>query len=413
MNKELETLAVYGETSVGWDEHALINETVDEHGKPSPSASGFSVPDPRRPWRRAYDDAEVERLRTYLRESNGIRGLEICSPDEVERAARIFHRDGFVVVRDLLDAEHLHRFREGSAKALRQILEIPGAGKRKYMTETGRLPHRYSYGTCSASRQMLHEEVWASMIDLPTTTPILTEIFCGRDYSVLGAGGDLCLPGAVEYQHLHTDVRESNQVSEKRLAQAKALGIELKKAEDNGETSAGDRESEVRAEDLDVETCRRIIDFTPPMVTINFAMTNLTWENGPIRQVLGSHTWQMPPPPPRDEPEWMCLSTLVGAPAGAGVFRDNRAWHGATPNLGREIRALPNVEYSAPWISGERRKKSMPHHIWETLSPHAQRLSRPIKAEPREWPVGAGVMHPLASERRAVARRGHRHTPGG
>ena len=222
-----------------------------------------------------------------------------------------------------------------------------------------------------------------------------------------------CLPGAVEYQHLHTDVRESNQVSEKRVAQAKALGIEIKKAEDHGETSAGDREGKVRAEDLDVETCRRIIDFSPPMVTINFAMTDLTWENGPIRQIPGSHTWQLPPPPPRDEPEWMRLSTLVGAPAGAGVFRDNRAWHGATPNLGREIRALPNVEYGAPWISGEHRKKTMPHYIWETLSPHAQRLSRPIKAEPREWPMGAGVMHPLASERRAVARRGHRRTPAG
>ena len=418
MNKELETLAVYGETSVGWDEHALINETVDEHGKPSPSASGFSVPDP--PALRGdarTTTAEVERLRTYLRESNGIRGLEICSPDDVERAARIFHRDGFVVVRDLLDAEHLHRFREGSAKALRQILEIPGAGKRKYMTETGRLPHRYSYGTCSASRQMLHEEVWASMIDLPTTTPILIEIFGGSDYSVLGAGGDLCLPGAVEYQHLHTDVRESNQVSEKRVAQAKALGIELKKAEDHGETSAGDRESEVRAEDLDVETCRRIIDFTPPMVTINFAMTNLTWENGPIRQVLGSHTWQMPPPPPRDEPEWMCLSTLVGAPAGAGVFRDNRAWHGATPNLGREIRALPNVEYSAPWISGERRKKSMPHHIWETLLRRthndSRARSRPNRASGRWAPASCTRLRANAAPSRDVDTGDPVPTPGG
>lgn len=413
MNKELETLAVHGETSVGWDDHARINETVDEHGNPSSSDSGFGVSDPRAPRRRAYDDPEVERLRAYLKGNNGIRGLEICSPDEVERAARIFHRDGFVVVRDLLDRERLQQFREGSARALRQLLEISGTGKRKYMAETGRLPHRYSFGTSSASRQLLHEEVWASMIDLPTTTPILIEIFGSLDYSVLGAGGDLCLPGAVEYQHLHMDIRESNHVTEKRLAQAKAMGIEMKTAENDGQPSTGDRTSQIRAEDLDLATRRRIVDFTPPMVTINFALTDLTWENGPVRQIPGSHTWQMPPLPPKDEPEWMRLSTLVGAPAGAGVFRDNRAWHGGTPNLSRKIRALPNVEYGAPWIAGDRRRQTMPHHIWETLTAHAQRLSRPIRAEPGEWPAGAGVMHPLKSERQATVERGEKRTRPG
>ena len=406
MNRELETLAVHGDTGVGWDEHTPINETVDEHGNPSRDTARFHASDSRAPGHRAYDDPEVERLREYLRENNGIRGLEICTPGEVERAARIFHRDGFVVVRDVLDAEQLARFREGSARALRQILEIRGVGKRKYMTESGRLPHRYSYGTSSASRQLLHEDVWASMIDLPTTTPILIEIFGGPGYSVLGAGGDLCLPGAVEYQQLHADFRESNEVPVKRVAQAEAMGIEIDNPEIGGDPSG------IPSETLDLVTQRRIVDFTPPVVTINFAMTDLTWKNGPIRQIPGSHTWQMPPLPPEDEPEWMRLSTLVGAPAGSGVFRDNRAWHGGTPNLSREIRALPNVEYGAPWIAGDRRKKTMPHHVWETLSPHARQLARAIKAEPQEWPVGAGILHPLSAERRAVAQRAHKRSRG-
>ena len=103
---------------------------------------------------------------------------------------------------------------------------------------------------------------------------------------------------------------------------------------------------------------------------------------------------------PADEPEWMRLSTLVGAPAGAGVFRDNRAWHGATPNLSREVRAMPNVEYGAPTVSAERfKRKTMPHEVWESLSPHAQRLCRLVKEEPGVWPAGAGVMHPLANKR--------------
>ena len=390
LEKEIASLTVHGDCDVGWDAGTPVNETVDEAGKPNPPQRGFGVADPRAPARRAYDDPGVQRLRAHLRRHNGIRGVEICTPSEVERAARIFHRDGFVVVRDLLDAEHLARFREGSARALRDILQVPGTGARKYMTESGRLPHRYSYGTSSASRQMLHETEWASMIDLPTTTPILTEIFGSEDYLVLGAGGDLCLPGAVEYQHLHADVGESNRITDERLAAARAIGVEIG--------------TEEGTDELDLVTRRRIIDFTPPVVTINFAMCDLTWENGPIRQILGSHTWQMRPPPPADEPDWMRLSTLVGAPAGAGVIRDNRAWHGATPNLGREVRALPNVEYGAPWLAGrERMKKTMPHRIWTTLSPHAQHLSRYIKAAPGVWPAGAGVMHPLASKRREAA----------
>lgn len=79
---------------------------------------------------------------------------------------------------------------------------------------------------------------------------------------------------------------------------------------------------------------------------------------------------------------------------------DNRGWHGATPNLSREIRALPDVEYGAPWLPTGRLVRTMPHEIWETLSPHAQAISRHVKAAPGVWPAGAGVMHPLLSGRR-------------
>ena len=387
----LAALAVYGDTDVGWDAATPVNETVDEHGRPPTEERGFGVPDPRAPKRRVYDDPEVEALRGQLQRENGIRGLEICAPEEVDRAARIFHRDGFVVVRDLLDAEHLAQFRAGSARVLRDILSVRGPGGRKYTTETGRLPHRYSYGTSSASRQMLHEAEWAAMVDLPATTPILAAIFGSMDYLVVGAGGDLCLPGAVEYQHLHADVAESNALSPERIEAARGLGIEVR------QDAAGEIENATR---------RRIVDFTPPIVTINFAMCELTWENGPIRQIPGSHAWPMRPSPPAEEPAWMRYSTLVGAPAGAGVFRDNRAWHGATPNLSREIRALPNVEYGAPWLPRHKgAKPTMPHALWETLTPHGQHICRRVKAAPDVWPAGAGVMHPLAAQRRAAAQR--------
>src|SRR5580692_9996544 len=230
-----ESLKVIGETHVGWCAATPPNETTDEDGRPLVRTVGFTAADPRAPGRRVYDDPEVVALREHLRANNGLPGLEIVGPDEIERAKRIFLRDGFVVVRDLLDPDTLETMREASARVLAQILAIPGFGGRKYMTESGRLPHRYSYGTASASRQLLHEPEWAAIVDLPATTPILTALFGGDDYWVIGAGGDLCLPGAIEYQTLHSDTRETYELTSERLAQAQRMGVELRR-EEGGET---------------------------------------------------------------------------------------------------------------------------------------------------------------------------------
>ncbi len=386
---EIDDIKVFGETGVGWCASTLPNETVDDMGRPFVQEKGFTAADPRAPKRRVYDDPGVCSLREHLRAHNGIRGLEILEPHETERAAQVFFRDGFVVVRDVLSAAELERFRDASARVLKQILEIPGVGGRKYLTESYRLPHRYSYGTASASRHLLHDKVWASTIDLPTTTPILTRIFGGPDYKVLGAGGDLCLPGAIEYQALHSDGdREHFQMPPARIEQARRLGIELR-AED-------------AAAEQDYRTLQRIIERTPPVVTVNFLMTAMTSENGPIRQIPGTQGRAGYPPSPANEPEWMRLSTLVGAPAGAAIFRDTRAWHGGTPNLSREVRAMPNVEYMAPWYEDPNFQPAMPYEVWATLSPHAQQISMLTRFSPGVWPAGAGVMHPLAKDRRAA-----------
>jgi hypothetical protein len=391
-------LRVYGQTEVGWCVATPPNETTDEDGHPLIRSEGFTAADPRAPRRRAYDDPDVCALRERLRLHNGLPGLEIVGPDEIERARRIFFRDGFVVVRDLLDPDALATLREASARVLRQILDIPGFGGRKYVTETARLPHRYSYGTASASRQLLHEPEWAGMIDLATTTPLLTSLFGGDNYWVIGAGGDLCLPGAIEYQTLHSDNRETFELPPERLAHAQRMGIELRR---------GDSAEEA----LDDRTRQLIYERTPPRITINFLMSDLTFENGPIRQIPGTQARPGSPPTQADEPEWMRLSTLVGAPAGAGVFRDPRAWHGGTPNLSREIRAMPNVEYAAPWHAAAAFKLSMPHAVWEGLGDHARKITARIKTAPGEWPAGAGVMHPLAN-RRSEAKGAPSDVPG-
>src|SRR5262249_15619838 len=153
----------------------------------------------------------------------------------------------------------------------------------------------------SASRHLLHEPEWAEMIDLATTTPLLEAIMGGSDYYVLGAGGDLCLPGAIEYQTLHSDWRESFKLTPARLAHAARMGVALD-SEDPGQLSS--------------QTRQLVYERTPPAVTINFFMCDLTWENGPIRQIPGTQTRADAPPSLHEEPEWMRLSTLVGAKAG-------------------------------------------------------------------------------------------------
>ena len=304
---------MHGETSVGWCAATAANEFVDKDGVPYVERPEHVQPDPRAPSRRVWDDPEVEALRARLRQENGLRGLEIVSPHEVARAARIFFRDGFVVVRDVLGPHRLSRFRQAGAKVLRQILESPGQGGRKYVTETGRLPHRYSYGTASASRQLLHEEAWASMIDLPTTTPILTAIFAGEDYQVIGAGGDLCLPGAIEYQALHADFPPDWTLSEARIETARRLGLTLA-PDPSGEGPAA-------------QSRQLVFEHTPPWVTVNFLMSDFTWENGPIRQIPGTQALAQKPPRLADEPEWMRLSTLVGAHAGTAQVLAARIAH--------------------------------------------------------------------------------------
>ena len=392
MNSELDGLRVYGESSVGWDAMTPPNEILDEFGVPA-QGPGFGEGDPRVPSRRVYDDVEVCALRERLRAGNGMPGLEICTPDEVARAARIYRRDGFVVVRDLLDAAQLDRIRTGCAEVLAEMLAQPGCEGRKYVAESGRLAHRYCYGTTSSSRQMLHHPAWAQMIDLPRATPILKEVFGTDDYLVWGAGGDLSLPGSIEYQHLHTDGVDAQSAGDgdRRLAFARRQGLDI----DFGKSFA----------ELDFRTQRLVMDRTPGGVTINFAVTDLTWENGPIRQIPGTHTATQPPPLPEHEPEWMRLSTLVGAPAGAGILRDTRAWHGATPNLSREIRALPSVEFAAGWRGGRGFQKTMPFEVWASLTPHGRRICRFVKQAPGVWPHGAGDTQPLASKRRESYRK--------
>ncbi len=341
----------------------LATEVGDVDIETTPEHRNLVEGDPKcATWTRAYDDPDVTALRTHLSANNGIVGLDVVEPGDVERATRIFHRDGFVAVADALNAEQLDRLRAGVDDVVATLLEADpdaavGGG-------AGGLPHRYSFGGTSASRHMFHRPEWTQLIDLPTTTPILEAIFGSPDYIVYGSGGDLALPGAIEYQGLHADTVWTE-------LHDPVGGVSMR-------------------------------DLPTPVLHINFATVDLTPINGPIRVIPGTHRSRAPIPTIADEPEWMQLSTVCPLPAGSAIVRDARCWHSGTPNLSREVRAMPNVEYMAPWFRSEALIRSMSYDVWQGLSDHAQRISRYVVCNPGEAVIGEGVNHPRRSERERV-----------
>jgi len=313
-------------------------------------------------WTRSYDDPNVVALRERLRDRNGIPGLEVVEAGDVERATAIFHRDGFVAVTNALAPEQLERLRRGVDEVTAALLELDpeaavGGG-------AGGLPHRYSFGGTSVSRHMFHRPEWAELIDLPTTTPILSSIFDSPEYIVYGSGGELTLPGAIEYQGLHSDT--------------------------------------VWTEIHDPHGTVTMRDLPTPVIAVNFPTTDLTAINGPIRVLPGTHRSRAAIPTLADEPEWMRLSTVCPLPAGSAIIRDARCWHSGTPNLSREIRAMPNVEYMAPWFRSEALIRSMSYETWSSLSPHAQRISRCVVCDQGETVIGEGINHPRRAERERI-----------
>ncbi len=293
---------------------------------------------------------ELVEKRTYLEAHNGIRGLEIVSPEEVDRATRIFYRDGFVVVKNVLNPDQLKLIQQGCDRVIHEIMALD----RNRVGNRG--SHRYSFGSSSRTGHQVHNPEWAMLIDLPTVTPILTSIFGSPDYIARGGGGDFCLPGAVDYQPIHSDMGARRIFKNEETGQEFTVGSFL------------DPSGNMTYRDL---PC--------PYVACNFLMVDFTAINGPLRQIPGTQHSHEEIPTLEEEPEWMKLSTLCPAQAGSVVIRDPRAWHGGTPNLSDRVRAIPNIEYYAPWFR-EPMPLSMPRDIYDSLSEHGQKICRYIVA---------------------------------
>ena len=145
-------------------------------------------------WRGEYrwDSPEVVALRERLQQHAGIQGLEIVDPDTdpdyAARAAEQFHRDGFVIVANVLDDARLATIRQGCADTIREMVALDPemAGNRG--------SHRYSFGSAPAHFGL--QEYWSVLIDPPVLSEVLTAVFGTPDYLTGSASscGDYNVP---------------------------------------------------------------------------------------------------------------------------------------------------------------------------------------------------------------------------
>ena len=296
----------------------------------------------------AFDAAEHAALRQQLEANTGIRGLEIVSPGNLARALELFRRDGFVVIADVLNTEQTAFLASGCNEVVAEVLALDhGCGG-------NRGSHRYSFGGSSLTRSQLHRPEWQMLLQVPLVDEFVSAIFGSADCVLRAASGDFCLPGAVGYQPLHSDVGDWRGAS---ITPFSAFH------DPRGQLS--------------------IRDLPCPYVCVNFLPQEITRLNGPTRQIPGTQHSRALIPSLEDEPEWMRLSTVCPAPAGAIMVRDVRAWHGGTPNISDAMRAIPNLEFYAPWFR-EPIVPGISYQAFKQLSERAQQLTRLCVADSSE-----------------------------
>ena len=192
------------------------------------------------------------------------------------------------------------------------------------------------------------------LLEIDEVHTLLNAIFGSPDYSLRAGSGDFCLPGATDYQPLHPDTRDW---------------------EDSKTTPFNSF--------IDPRGHMSLRDLPSPYICVNFLPQDVTKLNGPTRQIPGTQNSRARIPNLKYEPEWMRLSTVCPAPAGAIMIRDVRAWHGGTPNVSDAIRSIPNLEFYAPWFR-EPMVPGITYQDYKKLSERGQRLAKFCVADSSE-----------------------------
>lgn len=253
-------------------------------------------------------------------------GLQVDALDvsQTAEAAKVFHRDGFVVLKGVLSPEQV-KFMSGGVD--RVIAEQTGADPER---KGNRGHHRYSFGN-----RVMHPE-WAMLCDLPGVLGMIDAIWGSKDYTCTGAGGDYSLPTA-EIQPLHQDMGDFYN----------------------------DPWREVTFQ-----------DGPTGFIVVNFLATPFNRVNGAIRFVPCTHRSRAPVPTLEEEPTWMRNNIICGEP-GDAIVRDVRCWHGGTANNSTKPRVMTSAGYMAPWRRAIEHSE-LPRALYDKMSERGQQLCRLI-----------------------------------
>ncbi len=250
--------------------------------------------------------------------------IDLLAGSEVDRATKIFHRDGFVAIKNALTPAQLEFARAGAARVIKEQLDADPERK------GNRGSYRYSFGP------QTHHPEWAMLIDLPDILNIVEKIWSSSHFNCSGAGGDYSLPGA-QMQPLHKDMGDFFQ---------------------------------------DPQGVVTFHDPIAPFIVVNFLMVDFNKTVGGTRFVPCTQRHRGPIPSVEEEPRWM-QNSIIHAPAGTALVRDVRCWHGGPPNNSDITRPMTSVGYFAPWFHGGF-TRHLPKAQYEKLSKRGQEICKYI-----------------------------------
>jgi hypothetical protein len=253
--------------------------------------------------------------------------IDLLEVTEVDRAAKIFHRDGFVAIKNALTPDQLAFARAGAARVIKEQTDADPDRK------GNRGSYRYSFGA------QTHHPEWAMLIDLPDILKIVEKIWGSPNFTCTGAGGDYSLPGA-QMQPLHKDMGDFFQ---------------------------------------DPSGMVTFHDVIAPFIVVNFLMVDFNKAVGGTRFVPCTQRHRGPIPSVEEEPRWM-QNSIIHAPAGTALVRDVRCWHGGPPNNSVQIRPMTSVGYFAPWYNGGF-GRHLPRERYDALSARGKEICKFIVKE--------------------------------
>lgn len=114
------------------------------------------------------------------------------------------------------------------------------------------------------------------------------------------------------------------------------------------------------------------------LFTANYYLTDVeTPEYGPTQLIPGSHLYGKRCPTVIEGTQWEDKTVYGCGKAGSVVMFNNQVWHRGAPNLSDRVRYITQVSYARRLVGHKYSpfmNYQMPEHVWANANPHLKRL---------------------------------------